>query len=121
MAKEQSIRAANPKAKPSPSTGVIARYELQYWRHHQYASHERMTDDGRITCEIEGPVATVTMDRPPLNAMTRGMHEALASAFVDLGRDESVRAVVLTGSGERAFSVGSDINEFEATAQPGGG
>jgi enoyl-CoA hydratase len=80
-----------------------------------------MTGDGRITCEIEGPVATVTMDRPPLNAMTRGMHEALASAFVDLSCDESVRVVVLTGSGERAFSVGSDINEFEATAQPGGG
>jgi enoyl-CoA hydratase/carnithine racemase len=66
-------------------------------------------------------VATVTLDRPPLNAITQKMHEELASAFLDLSRDETVRAVVLTGSGERAFSVGSDIREFAVTAQPGGG
>jgi enoyl-CoA hydratase/carnithine racemase len=80
-----------------------------------------MTGDGRITLEIEGPVATITMDRPPLNAMTRRMHEALASAFLELSHDESVRTVVLTGSGERAFCVGSDVREFEATTHPGGG
>jgi enoyl-CoA hydratase/carnithine racemase len=80
-----------------------------------------MTSDGRIIFEIERPVATVTLDHPPLNAMTRTMHEALAATFLDLSHDESVRAVVLTGNGARAFCVGSDINEFGTTSQPGGG
>ena len=67
-------------------------------------------------------MVTVTLDRPPLNAMTQKMHEELASTFLDLSRDKTVRAVVLTGSGERAFSsVGSDIKEFAVTAQPRGG
>jgi enoyl-CoA hydratase len=102
-------------------TAVIARYEPEDYCHDVPVSREHMTNDGRIRSEIEGPVATVTLDHPPLNAMTRGMHEALAAAFLELSHDESVRAVVLAGSGERAFSVGSDINEFEATAHPGGG
>jgi enoyl-CoA hydratase len=77
--------------------------------------------DGRVAYVVDGPVATVSLDRPQLNALTYRMHEALASAFLELSQNESVRAVVLTGSGERAFSVGSDINEFAATAKPGGG
>jgi enoyl-CoA hydratase/carnithine racemase len=80
-----------------------------------------MMHDGRIICDVADAVATIILDRPPLNALTQGMQETLADAFNSLMSDEAVRAIVLRGSGERAFSVGTDINEFAGTAQPGGG
>ena len=58
-----------------------------------------------------GPhVALVTIDNPPrLNAMTRAMLAELGRLWDELERDDS-RCIVLTGAGERAFSVGADIS-----------
>ncbi|GAA0898943.1 enoyl-CoA hydratase/isomerase family protein [Pseudonocardia zijingensis] len=66
-----------------------------------------------------GPVALVRISNPPLNLLTsrlRGDLRAIADRIRD---DRSVRAVVLTGAGERAFSVGSDIREFPTDAAEG--
>ena len=61
----------------------------------------------------EGPVATVTLDKPErLNALDKGMWRALGEIFRDLDRDESLRCVVLRGAGDRAFAAGADIAEF---------
>jgi enoyl-CoA hydratase/carnithine racemase len=58
-------------------------------------------------------VATVTLDRPQvLNAMNQAMRAELLDVFRRLRTDETVRAVVVTGAGERAFSAGADIREF---------
>ena len=60
-----------------------------------------------------GPVATVTLNRPDkLNALTKAMWQALGDAVTALGADESVRCIVVRGAGERAFSPGNDISEF---------
>jgi 2-(1,2-epoxy-1,2-dihydrophenyl)acetyl-CoA isomerase len=60
----------------------------------------------------EGSVLTLTLNRPEvLNAFTGAVHEQLAAALVEAGRDDGVRAVVLTGAG-RGFCVGQDLTEF---------
>lgn len=62
--------------------------------------------------EKEAHVARVTMDRPDvLNAMDRRMHAELAEVWDDVEADDDIRAVVLTGAGTRAFSVGQDLKE----------
>jgi 2-(1,2-epoxy-1,2-dihydrophenyl)acetyl-CoA isomerase len=70
-----------------------------------------MTDGLRV--EVDGPVATVTLDRPEaLNALTVPVKVALREALEALDADHSVRAVILTGAG-RAFCAGQDLAERE--------
>ncbi|MDR3512135.1 MAG: enoyl-CoA hydratase [Caulobacteraceae bacterium] len=58
-------------------------------------------------------VATVTLNRPEaMNAMSKALRAALDEAFVALDGDDSVRAVILTGAGERAFTAGLDLKEL---------
>ncbi|MGL4256585.1 enoyl-CoA hydratase/isomerase family protein [Microbacterium sp.] len=77
-----------------------------------------MTDEG-IGCEIDGAVAVVTIDRPAkLNAVTQEMSDRLVEVIEALNDDPQVRAVVLTGAGERAFSAGSDIRTLDKYATP---
>jgi 2-(1,2-epoxy-1,2-dihydrophenyl)acetyl-CoA isomerase len=70
-----------------------------------------MTDGLRV--EVDGAVATVTLDRPEaLNALTVPVKVALREALESLDADHSVRAVILTGAG-RAFCAGQDLAERE--------
>lgn len=57
----------------------------------------------------DGAVAVVTIDRPKVNALRAQTMEELARATQELAADETVRAVILTGAGERAFSGGADL------------
>ncbi|MHB0769065.1 enoyl-CoA hydratase/isomerase family protein [Bradyrhizobium sp. 5.13L] len=60
----------------------------------------------------DGHVATVRINRPDkLNALTLAMYDDLGRAFVEIKDDDDVRAVVLTGAGDRAFCVGADLTE----------
>ncbi len=62
-----------------------------------------------------GSAATVTLDRPNvLNALNLLMLHELHDALGALENDDAVRAVILTGSGERAFAAGADIGELNA-------
>ena len=69
----------------------------------------------------EGAVAVVTISRPEaLNALNTQTNEELLAAVRELSADESVRAVVLTGAGEKAFVAGADIAEMkDFTAERG--
>jgi len=69
-----------------------------------------------------GQVARLTLVNPPLNLVTRQLLDALndALALLEAASPGDVRAVVVTGSGERAFSAGSHVGEFEAQRGPGG-
>jgi enoyl-CoA hydratase/carnithine racemase len=65
-----------------------------------------------VRVEVAGRVATVTLDRPEaLNAISTELATDLAEAVEPLGTDPGVRAVVLTGAGERAFCVGADLKQ----------
>ena len=66
---------------------------------------------------VDGPIATVTLDRPEkLNAMTPEMLEGLEAMLSTIEADEAIRVVVLTGAGERAFCAGADINAWSSLA-----
>lgn len=59
-------------------------------------------------------IVTVTLNRPAkLNALTRGMWRDLGATVARLSADDSVRCIVIRGAGEKAFSPGNDIAEFE--------
>jgi len=65
-----------------------------------------------ILVAVEGPVATVTLNRPKaLNALNAALMGDLADALTRLDRDDAVRCIVLTGN-ERAFAAGADIKEM---------
>lgn len=62
----------------------------------------------------EGAIATVVLNRPAkLNALTKPMWQQLGETIARLSADDSVRCIVLRGAGEKAFSPGNDIAEFE--------
>jgi enoyl-CoA hydratase len=62
---------------------------------------------------IENKCATVTINRPEkLNALNKATIEDLHKAFKTLSKNPEVRAIILTGNGEKAFVAGADISEF---------
>ena len=72
-----------------------------------------------IRVETADGVATITLNRPDvLNAMNDVMRRELLQAFNDLATDEAVRVIVVTGTGERAFSAGADIRGFVEPQEP---
>ena len=69
-----------------------------------------------ILVEREGALARVTLNQPArLNAVNTAMWQRLGEVFGELDADQGLRCVVLAGAGGRAFSVGADISEFEAS------
>ncbi len=73
--------------------------------------------------ELElGRVAHLELVNPPLNLVTRELLEQLDAALTTLAASsaDDVRAVVVSGRGERAFSAGSHVGEFEDQRGPGG-
>ena len=68
------------------------------------------TASAGIGLQIEGPVATVTIDRPQvLNAINGAAEAALQAIWTELEQSQSVRVIVLTGAGDRAFCAGADM------------
>jgi enoyl-CoA hydratase len=60
-------------------------------------------------------VATVTLNRPEaMNALSRALRAELAATMTALAADQSIRAIVLTGAGKRAFTAGLDLKELGA-------
>jgi len=68
-----------------------------------------MTDEIQVT--TDGFIAEIMLNRPAkMNAVTPAMAESISRVCHELDRDDSVRAVLLRGAGERAFCAGSDLN-----------
>ena len=78
-----------------------------------------MTPECLLTSTADS-VTTITLNRPEvLNAWDMAMRAELIAAMTEAGRDADVRAIVITGAGDRAFSAGQDLNEaagFDADA-----
>ena len=71
-----------------------------------------------ILVDKEDGVAIITLNRPEvLNAMNRKLGTELHGAVLELNSDDEVGCIVLTGSGQRAFSAGGDIHEQRERAQ----
>lgn len=70
----------------------------------------------RVQREAEGDaaIALITLDRPEVrNAIDRQMIDDLSSALDEIDGDDSLRALVITGAGERSFAAGADIAELK--------
>ena len=71
------------------------------------------TDESPVLLEIDGPIATVTLNRPERrNALSLAVWHALRDVATRLMGDHAVRLVILRGAGDAAFSAGSDVTEF---------
>jgi enoyl-CoA hydratase/carnithine racemase len=72
-----------------------------------------------ILYTVDEQVATVTLNRPDVhNAQNDTLRREMYDVFAALSTEDGVKAVVVTGAGERAFSAGADIREFVASATP---
>ena len=77
------------------------------------AAGESMMSEANILVEIDAGIAVVTMNRPQaMNALSAGLRRDLAAAMRSLEADTSVRVVILTGAGDRAFTAGLDLKEL---------
>lgn len=75
---------------------------------------ENFGPEGQIQLAIESHVAQVTINRPKvMNALSRQTLDLLEEVLDRLEEDDEVRAVVLTGAGEKAFVAGADIKEIQ--------
>ncbi|MBG08085.1 MAG: 3-hydroxyacyl-CoA dehydrogenase [Halobacteriovoraceae bacterium] len=72
-----------------------------------------MTD--KVLLTIEGDVGIVTLNSPPVNALSQEIRKGLLDAFSKIEKDNSLKAVVLMGH-DRNFSAGADISEFGNTS-----
>lgn len=75
-----------------------------------------------LIVSVEGGIALVALNRPAQrNALTFSMYEHIRAFCEKAARDPSLRAIIVTGAGDKAFAAGTDIAEFHAvrTAQDG--
>jgi enoyl-CoA hydratase len=72
-----------------------------------------------VRYERRESVAWITLDRPDvLNALSRATRHEIPAALAHAAADDRVAAIVITGAGERSFSVGADISEFNGPLAP---
>lgn len=73
-----------------------------------------------ILYEVVDDIAKITINRPKaMNALNASTVKELAHAFANAKENDSVRVVILTGSGEKAFIAGADINEIKTNLEKG--
>jgi dehydration protein DpgD len=73
-----------------------------------------------VRYEKHSGIAYITLNRPAvLNALNLQMHHELGEVWDDFERDDGLSVAVLTGAGEKAFSVGQDLKELDARLQSG--
>jgi enoyl-CoA hydratase len=75
-----------------------------------------------ILVAVEPPIAIVTLNRPNvLNALRSALLLELSTALAEIDANDDVRAIVITGAGEKAFAAGADISELNALASASAG
>lgn len=66
-----------------------------------------------VRLEVDGPVGTIRLDRPPMNALSRQMQEEIRAAAAEAAQRGDIRAVIVYG-GEKVFAAGADVKEMAA-------
>ena len=83
------------------------------------ATNTAQVSANEVLIAMEDDIAIVTLNRPAqMNAVNSALRRALISALSSLNADERVRAIVLTGAGDRAFCAGQDLAEAAALTTP---
>src|SRR5580658_3123994 len=91
--------------------------EVQVW-----FKKERPTMSDLVQLTIENGIAVITINNPPVNALSPGVPEGIAAAIEQIDKDDFVKAAVLIGGG-KTFVAGADIKEFGkiTSGKSGGG
>jgi enoyl-CoA hydratase/carnithine racemase len=75
-----------------------------------------MTDPTTIALDLSEGILTMTLNRPErMNAFNREMMQEMIDAFEDANTNDAVRAIIVTGAGDRAFCAGADLGAAGAT------
>jgi enoyl-CoA hydratase/carnithine racemase len=69
--------------------------------------------DPKIACKVENRIAFVTINNPPMNALSREVFLEIGKTFSEIEADEGIKAVIFSGEG-RAFIAGADIRMLQA-------
>src|ERR1700722_4589100 len=107
----ESIGKVRTASAPNPWTG------RKRDRRHKIGIHpRRLHKENPFMSELvqltkTGDIALITINNPPVNALSPGVPEGIGEAIEQIGRDDRVRAAVLIGGG-RTFIAGADIKEF---------
>lgn len=72
----------------------------------------RVMEYNTIQLRKENEVAIVTLNRPPMNPLNSQVYRELGLVADELQADETVKAVIITGAGEKAFAAGADVTEM---------
>lgn len=72
-----------------------------------------------LSLAVEAGVALITLDRPPVNAISMALLLELERALHQLEADAAVRVLVITGAGDKTFSAGADFQEFASDSVRG--
>jgi len=81
--------------------------------------NETTTLETDLLYEIRDGIGRITFNRPQArNALTFAMYERLAEICAGAGKDRSLKVMILTGAGDKAFAAGTDINQFRAFSTP---
>ena len=70
-----------------------------------------------VRVEHDGAIATIRLDRPPMNALSTQVQDEIAAAAGEAGADPAIRAVVVYGGG-KVFAAGADIKELASASYP---
>ncbi|MFD0693533.1 enoyl-CoA hydratase/isomerase family protein [Paenibacillus sp. GCM10027628] len=66
-----------------------------------------------LDCSVIGKTAVIQLNRPPMNALNKQLFIELYQVLSDIEQDDRIQAVIVTGSGERAFAAGADMSEMK--------
>jgi enoyl-CoA hydratase len=81
--------------------------------------NDTATLEADLLYEVRDGIGRITFNRPQArNSLTFGMYERLAQICANAGDDRSLKVLILTGAGDRAFAAGTDINQFRAFKTP---
>jgi enoyl-CoA hydratase len=75
---------------------------------------------GQVRVEIADRVAAMTLDRPPVNALSSAFYQEISAALEQIAGNNEVSVLVLLSASARAFCAGADINELAALSGPAG-
>jgi enoyl-CoA hydratase len=74
--------------------------------------------DGQVRVEIVGRVAAMTLDRPPVNALSSAFYEQISAALERIAASAQVSVLLLLSASPRAFCAGADVTELAALSGP---
>ncbi|OPY18807.1 enoyl-CoA hydratase/isomerase family protein [Syntrophus aciditrophicus] len=65
-----------------------------------------------ILLKIEGNIATITINRPPMNPLNSGVFRDVIAATREIEADDNVKVIILDSTGDKAFAAGADVKEM---------